>query len=149
MGKIESSLKEVLSDQKPIECKILGIKSFKFGVIYAEVEINKKLVELHQKIFKTVSQFRGNCIDPDYEKLTPVLSEEQKRCLNEFGNPYMTDFKPHITLGYLPDRKYFMDTIISQLESVLSVREFAINRVDLVKGKTSDQIEIVFEYKFL
>jgi len=146
--KIKESLTEALADQETIACKISGIGSFKFGLIYAQVEKNERLIELHQKILNAVNPYHGDVIDPDYEKLIPVLSEEQKQSLNRFGNPYMTDFKPHITLGYLPDKKDVMDTIVPKLELMLAVREFVVHRVDFVKGKTSDAIEVVAEYEF-
>ena len=143
---IKKSLSRALEGQKPIACKILGIKSFKFGIIYAEVERNSGLAALHQKILTAASRYRGDVIDPDYEKLIPVLNDEQKGSLNQFGNPYMTDFRPHITLGYLPDKKDALDEIIPKLEPMLATRTFTINKVDFVKGKTSDAIETVAEY---
>lgn len=81
--KIKESLNTALSDRKQIECKITGIKYFKFGIVYAEIEKSEPLVKLHQKILEAVSPHRGDCIDPDYEKLIPVLSEEQKISLKK------------------------------------------------------------------
>ena len=146
---IDKSLSDTLKNQKPIECEILGIKFFKFGIIYVEIKKNKQLVELHQKILESVSPHKGDCIDPDYQKLTPKLSEEQNKSLNKFGNPYMSEFKPHITLGYLPNKLKELEGLISKIESMLLIKKFTLNRVDLVKGKDSKETEVVAEYKFL
>lgn len=149
IDQIRNSLNEVCLEQRSIKCNISGIKSFKFGIIFAEVEKNEELTELHRKILEAVSPYRGNCIDPDYEKLIPVLSDEQKGCLSKYGNPYMIDFRPHISLGYLPDKRSSLGEIISNIEPMLTVRNFLLNKVDFVKGKTSDKIEMLAEYKFL
>ena len=60
----------------------------------------------------------------------------------------MSEFKPHITLGYLPDTQSLED-IVSKIEAMLLIKKFTLNRVDLVKGKDSKEIEVVAEYKFL
>lgn len=146
--KINESLSKILAGQKSIECKITGIKSFKFGIIYAEVEKNDQLVELHKKVLEVVGPYHGNCIDPDYEKLIPVLSDEQKESLKKYGNPYMTDFKPHISLGYLPDKKDSLEEIVTQIEPMLTVRKFTIDSLELVKNREGKKIEIIAKYIF-
>jgi 2'-5' RNA ligase len=144
--KIKNSLSEVLDKYRSIECKITGIKYFKFGIVYAEIEKNEELIKLHQEILGVINPYKGDCIDPDYEKLIPVLSEEQKESLKKFGNPYMSDFKPHISLGYLPDKKDSLGEVISKIEPMLLVREFTINKLDLVKNRTAKEIEILSQY---
>ena len=149
LNKVKDALDQTFANQKPVECKIAGINFFKFGMVYVEIEKNEDLANLQKEILETVNSYRGDCLDLDYQKLVPVLSDSQKESLNKYGNPYMTDFKPHISVGYLPNKKDSLEAIISGIEPILTVKKFTISKLDLVKGRTYNDIEIICEYQFL
>ena len=65
---IEDYFKELISENKPFNIKINGINSFETNVVFADVEKNDKLTDLHLKIlnylgkrfFIQPSEFEGN-----------------------------------------------------------------------------------------
>lgn len=146
LDKITKELSEALKNQKVIDCQITGINFFKFGIIFADIYPSEELKDLHQKILKSVNQYRGDCIDPDYAKLESVLSQEQKESLYKYGNPYMLDFRPHITLGYAPQAKDNLNSVAQNIKPMLTIKNFEINKIDFIKGRSSDKIEVISEY---
>lgn len=90
---------------------------FRSGVVYLSIKKNSTLCDLQEKIVKTVSPFKEDCICVDYLKPGRNYAQGQKEMSKLHGNPFvLSEFNPHITVGFLcntpPDiNKLFGHTI--------------------------------------
>ncbi len=146
--KIKIALDEILVSQPKIECQISEMKSFSFGLLYVEIKNNPDLDRLQKKILAAVEPFKGDRLDPDYEKRISQLNQKQVESLKKYGNPYVTDFKPHITLGFLPDKKNSMGQIIDKISFMLSVEKFTVDSIDLV-AESSRKTSLILEWNLI
>lgn len=126
-------LKNILKDRKSFYVKVKSIEYFPFGLFFIELEKNHELIQLHELVVKNISELKGNCVNPSYLEPHRSYNSEQKLMLNSFGNPHvLQQFRPHITLGFITDKKADLDAVKKKLNGMLKTDKIKVDKITLV-----------------
>jgi 2'-5' RNA ligase len=139
LKQIKDIIQKIASNYDSFELKIKSVNYFPFGLFFIEIENDKILQELHEKIVKEVSQLKGDCICEDYLKPQRNYDSEQKDMLQCYGNPHvLKQFKPHITLGLAKGKN--LDLIRLEIEKLLKSRTFLIDNFHIVVEENKNKL---------
>lgn len=132
---IVGKMKLISETQKRFTVKARGVSYFHFGIVFLVIKKSKVLTKLHKKAIGEVSGLRGGCIDEDYLALNGEYTKKQKKLLIEHGNPYVLDqFFPHITIGYVKNKREKLGDIRKELDKLIPKSEIQINNIHIVSG---------------
>lgn len=143
-------IKAIANIQKKFIVEIGKVNCFLFGLFFLEINENKELKNIHDKIVKEIVKLKGCCIDEDYLIPDRKYNERQKQLLMDFGNPYVLDqFKPHVTIGYVGNQKGKLREAELELNGLIGAsKKLIVDNLHIVAGWGENK-RTVAEFKLL
>lgn len=131
----------ILKNQRSLTVAVKDINFFPFGLFFIELETNDALYDLHRKIINAVTPLKENCICKDYLEPHRNYTARQKELLTTYGNPHVLDqFKPHITLGFLKERRMNFKTIRDNLRGYIKTPQLKVEDIHIITENKLIQI---------
>jgi 2'-5' RNA ligase len=99
---IEDAINKICHDLHPFSVTLKSLSLFS-GFLFYDLEKDKKLIELHEKIVDELNPLREGLIS-DNQKQLVGLSSEQKNAIKKYGYVSVKNlYMPHISLTHLKD----------------------------------------------
>ena len=121
---IQTRINKIALETLPIDIKAIEFDYFYFGLFFVKMVNSSQVLQLHEKIVRSLFQFKGNCINGDYMDPIRNLNLIETGYRDKYGNPYIFEnFHPHITVGHIDPTRYDLESAKKELNLKINVAD--------------------------